>query len=81
MPRLVFGKARESGAGAADMLVWQEAIGPAADDVFDGLVGRRRGEPFGHDRRYGSQAALERPSEVAGVTVQNAAVVSRYLIR
>jgi hypothetical protein len=40
MPRLAFGKACEGGPGAADMLVWQEAIGPAADDVFDGLVSR-----------------------------------------
>jgi hypothetical protein len=61
MPRLVFGKAREGGAGAADMLVWQEAMGPAADDVFDGLVGRRRGEPFGHDRRYGSRLRSRGP--------------------
>src|SRR5437016_11274058 len=42
LARSVFGKAPEGGAGAADMLAGQKAIGAAADDLLDRLVGRGR---------------------------------------
>ena len=50
--RPVLLEARKGGAGAADMLVEEIAVGAAADDLLDGLVRRRRGEPLRHDRGH-----------------------------
>src|SRR5437763_12302458 len=50
--RPVLLEARKGGAGAADMLVEEIAVGAAADDLLDWLVRRRRGEPLRHDRGH-----------------------------
>src|SRR5215469_500932 len=44
--RLIERKALISGAGAADMLVGQEAIGAATDDISDRLERRCRRQPL-----------------------------------
>src|SRR5207248_339535 len=49
---LIFRKSLEDRAGAADMLVLEEAVGAAADDFGDRLIGRFRRQSFRHNRRY-----------------------------
>src|SRR5260370_7276180 len=51
-PRLILGKSLEDCTGAADMLVFQKAVGAAADDLGDRLERRLRRQTSRHDRRY-----------------------------
>ena len=51
-PRLILGKPLEDRAGAADMLVLDEAVGAAADDFGDRLERRLHRQTLRHDRRH-----------------------------
>src|ERR1700730_10312529 len=51
-PRLILRKSLAERAGAAEMLVLEEAVGAAADDFSDRLVRRLRRQTLRHDRRY-----------------------------
>jgi hypothetical protein len=63
-PRLILRKSLEDCARAADMLVLEEAIGAAADDLGDRLERRLRREALRHDRRYVAAGAGERLRQV-----------------
>src|SRR5689334_20111362 len=51
-PWLILRKSLEDRAGAADMLVLEEAVGSAADNFGDRLERRFRCQTFRHDRRH-----------------------------
>src|SRR5690348_622545 len=61
-PRLIPGKSLEDGASAADMLVLEEAIGAAADDLGNRLERRLCRQTLRHDSRY----VAARPCEGLG---------------
>jgi hypothetical protein len=79
-PRLILGEPFEYRAGAADMLVLEEAVGPAADDFGNWLERRLRGEPRRHDCRYvaaGSGQGLRQVRERPFQAKAHGAVVGR----